>query len=131
MEKTPKFYQCLTCGNIIVKIIDSGVTPKCCESFMKPLEPKSKEMGLEKHLPVVTRLDACTIQVKVGSAPHPSTAEHHIVFIALHTKEGVEFKTINQDGKDPEITFSCKQGEAIGVYSFCNLHGLWYQPFTE
>lgn len=131
MEKTPKFYQCLTCGNIIVKIIDSGVTPKCCDSFMRLLEPKSQDMGVEKHLPVVARIDPCTIQVRVGSVAHPSTNEHHIVFIALHTKEGLEFKTIPQDGNAPGINFTCKAGEAIGVYSFCNLHGLWFTPVTE
>ena len=98
---------------------------------MKLLEPKSQDLGVEKHLPVVTRLDPCTLKVAVGSTPHPSTPEHHIVFIALHTKEGLEFKSIPQDGNAPEITFTCKQGDAIGVYSFCNLHGLWFTPVSE
>ncbi|MCQ2339058.1 MAG: desulfoferrodoxin [Paludibacteraceae bacterium] len=126
-----KFLQCLTCGNIICKVVDSGVTPKCCDSFMRLLEPKTNEVGVEKHLPVVTRLDSCTIQVKVGSTPHPSTPEHHIVFIALLTKNGIQIKPVTQDGNNPEITFNCPQGEALAVYSFCNLHGLWMTNFSD
>lgn len=126
-----KFLQCLTCGNIICKVVDSGVTPKCCDSFMRLLEPKTNEMGNEKHLPVVTRLDSYTIQVKVGSTPHPSTPEHHIVFIALLTKSGIQIKHITQDGEVPTITFDCPQGEAVAVYSFCNIHGLWVTQFSE
>jgi len=122
-----KFYLCPTCGNIICKIVDSGVTPVCCGKPMELLAAKSEDVGVEKHLPVITRLDSCTIQVKVGSAPHPSTAEHHIVFIALHKKDCLGIKTLAVDGKNPEITFRCQKGEAIGVYSYCNIHGLWYQ----
>lgn len=126
-----KFLQCMTCGNIICKVVDSGVTPKCCDSFMRLLEPKTNEMGNEKHLPVVERLDACTIQVKVGSVAHPSTPEHHIVFVALLTKDGIQIKPVPQDGKDPMITFNCKHSEGIAVYEFCNLHGLWMTEWTD
>jgi len=122
-----KFYMCQTCGNIICKIVDSGVTPVCCGKPMALLEVKTEEQFQEKHLPVVERLDACTVKVKVGSVPHPSTAEHHIVFIALLRKDGIDLKPVEADGNSPEVTFCCPAGEAVGVYSYCNLHGLWYQ----
>lgn len=122
-----KFYRCPTCGNIICKVVDSGVTPFCCGKPMELLEVKSEELYQEKHLPVVERLDACTIKVKVGSAPHPSTAEHHIAFIALLKKDALGIKPLAADGKAPEVTFRCPKGEAVGVYSYCNIHGLWYR----
>ncbi len=124
-----KFLQCAICGNIVCKVVDSGVTPVCCGSPMHVLEPKTNDVGLEKHLPVAVRLDSCTIQVKVGSAPHPSTPEHHIVFIALLTRGGIEIKPVPQDGDAPEVKFKCSEGEELAIYSFCNLHGLWMTSF--
>lgn len=127
-----KFYLCQTCGNIICKVVDSGVTPHCCNSPMTFLEPKTQDAGLEKHLPVVTRLDPCTIHVKVGSIPHPSMENHHIVFIALLTKNGIQIKHVDySDGNDPEMKFSCEIGEPVAVYSYCNIHGLWMTNFEE
>jgi len=122
-----KFYLCKTCGNIICKVVDSGVTPHCCNSPMTLLEPKTQDAGVEKHLPVITRLDPCTVSVKVGSVPHPSAPEHHIVFIALLTKDGIQIKPLPLDGKEPEMKFHCAAGEAVAVYSYCNIHGLWLQ----
>ena len=127
-----KFYLCPTCGNIVCKIIDSGVTPDCCGSPMDELLPKSKDTGVEKHLPVVERLDDCTIVVRVGSVPHPVTAEHHIDFIALETCCGIQIKKLDwSKGKEPGAKFHCPVGKAKGVYSYCNLHGLWYQEISE
>lgn len=122
-----KFYLCTICGNVVCKVVDSGVTPWCCGKEMVLLEPKSKDSGLEKHLPVLEWLDDCTAKVKVGSVPHPSTDEHHIAMIALKTVDGVFIKPVDHsEGKDPEAVFHCRKEEVEGVYSYCNLHGLWY-----
>lgn len=124
-----KFYLCLTCGNIVCKVVDSGVTPQCCGSDMVLLEPKSVDNSMEKHLPVVEQVDDCTVRVKVGAVPHPCTAEHRIEFIALESEDGINIKVLdNEDCQAPVATFCSYDGEAIGVYSYCNLHGLWYQP---
>ena len=66
-----KFYRCLTCGNIICKVVDSGVTPFCCGSEMVLLEAKSEDNGIEKHLPEIEWIDDCTLRVKVGAVEHP------------------------------------------------------------
>lgn len=121
-----KFYLCRICGNIVCKVVDSGVTPVCCGSEMQLLEPKTVDLGQEKHLPVVEWLDDCTLRVKVGSVEHPSTAEHHIVMIALETTNGLNFKLLKV-GEPPVAEFKCKRSELKGVYEYCNLHGLWLE----
>lgn len=118
-----KFYRCKTCGNVIVKIIDSGVTPHCCGREMEELVPKVKDEFFEKHLPVVTRIDDCTIQIEVGSVPHPMTEEHYIQWIFVETKDGGRYKKLTP-GSKPCLKFSCKC-DPIAVYEYCNLHGLW------
>ena len=125
-----KFYRCLTCGNIICKIVDSGVTPFCCGSEMVLLEAKSEDTGNEKHLPEIEWIDDCTLRVKVGAVEHPSTEEHHIVMIALEMEHGLSFKVL-KPGKAPEAKFKCKKGKVKGVYAYCNIHGLWYRPLRE
>ncbi len=127
-----KFYICPTCGNIICKIVDSGVTPECCGSPMDELLPKTKDSGLEKHLPVFERLDACTVEVRVGSIPHPTTEEHHIVFVAIETTSGIQIRELDyKNGLAPSAKFCCCTGHLKGIYSYCNLHGLWYKEVNE
>lgn len=125
-----KFYLCLTCGNIVCQVVDSGVTPECCGSEMMLIEPKQVDSGMEKHVPVVSRLDCCTISVKIGELPHPMTRTHHIVMVVLKKLDGIEIKMLDENNEDnePVAVFSCFEGEAVGVYAYCNLHGMWYTP---
>ncbi|MCQ2608603.1 MAG: desulfoferrodoxin [Bacteroidales bacterium] len=118
-----KFYRCKICGNVILKLSDSGVTPHCCAREMEELVPKTKDEYKEKHVPVVTRIDEHTILVDVGSFEHPMTPEHHIEWIYVETKNGGRFKYLSPTSK-PQIKISCKS-EPIAVYAYCNLHGLW------
>lgn len=118
----PKFYICRHCGNVIEKLSDSGVHVVCCGEEMKELVANTVDASLEKHVPVVTRIDDCSIKVEVGSVPHPMLPEHHIVFIYLETEHGCQ----RIDLKDkPETIFCTCQGKPIAVYEYCNLHGLW------
>ncbi len=48
-----KFLICKTCGNLIEMIIDSGVTPKCCNNEMVELIANTTEAATEKHIPVI------------------------------------------------------------------------------
>ena len=124
-----KFYLCLTCGNILCSVVDSGVTPKCCGSNMELLEVKTRDNGIEKHLPVAEWLDDHTLRVKVGSQPHPCSQEHHIVMIALEMKDGICIKKLDHSHcTAPEAVFHCRKEEVRGVFAYCNLHGLWHQP---
>lgn len=117
-----KFYKCSHCGNVVVKMVDSGVPVVCCGERMQEMYPNTVDASMEKHVPVVTWMDDCSFKVEVGSVPHPMTPEHHIAFIYVETLNG----GIRVDLKDrPEAVICACSGKPIAVYEYCNLHGLW------
>ena len=119
-----KFYICETCRNIITKIVDSKVPVVCCGKPMKELIPGAVDGALEKHVPAVT-IEGNTVKVQIGEVIHPMLAEHYIQFIALETKNGVKIKNLKA-GDEPKAEFILADGdEAVAVYEYCNLHGLW------
>ena len=119
-----KFYLCETCKNIITKIVDSKVPVVCCGKPMKELVPGAVDGALEKHVPAVT-VDGKVIKVQIGEVIHPMVAEHYIQFIALETKNGFQIKQLKA-GEEPKVEFVLADGdEAVAVYEYCNLHGLW------
>lgn len=117
-----KFYRCRHCGNVIVKLVDSNVPVVCCGEQMEWLRPNTVDASVEKHVPVVTRLDDCRIKIDVGSNPHPMLPEHHIVFIYVETENGGI--RVDLDDKPEAIVCVCSS-KPIAVYEYCNLHGLW------
>ncbi len=121
------FYQCLSCGNIVFMVENSGVTPVCCGEQMMRLEPKLEDNGSEKHLPDVTWLDDCTLRVTIGSEPHPMEEGHHIVFVALEMKDGIVVRRIKGKCR-ARVDFYCCRTDAVAVYTWCNVHGLWKTP---
>ncbi|MBQ5830291.1 MAG: DNA topoisomerase II, partial [Alistipes sp.] len=117
-----KFYKCRHCGNVIEKVVDSGVNVVCCGEPMEKLVPNTSDGSGEKHVPVVKHLDDCKIEIKVGSVAHPMTEEHHIAFIYVETEHG----GIRIDLKDrPEAVVCICTDRPVAVYEYCNLHGLW------
>ena len=38
-----KFYRCRHCGNVIVKVVDSGVPVVCCGEVMEELKPNTTD----------------------------------------------------------------------------------------
>lgn len=119
-----KFYICKHCGNMIGMIKSSGVNVVCCGDPMTELKPNTVEASQEKHLPVVT-IEGNIVKVKVGSVEHPMTDEHHIAWIYLETEQGGQRKKLAV-GSKPEAEFALAGGDkVVGVYEYCNLHGLW------
>lgn len=117
-----KFYQCNQCGNVIMKVVDSNVPVECCGEEMVELEANIEDASVEKHLPIVNRIDSCKVKVEVGSVLHPMIAEHHIVFVYVECEHG----GIRVDLKDkPEAVVCTCTDDPIAVYAYCNLHGLW------
>ena len=117
-----RFFKCNHCGNVVEKVVDSGVPVVCCGEKMQELTVNTVDASVEKHLPVVTRVDDCHIKVEVGSVAHPMTEEHHIAFIFVETENG----GIRIDLKDVPMAKICTcNGRPIAVYEYCNLHGLW------
>lgn len=129
-----KFYLCPICGNVIVKVEDSGVTPHCCGKEMVQLRAGEVDASKEKHVPVFERLDKCKVRVKVGSEPHPMTPEHHINFIWLETVHGGQLRYLSMDSviaPEAEAEFCTCEDPVVAVYSYCNLHGLWKLEVNE
>lgn len=120
---TTKFFKCFSCGNVVVKICDSGVVPFCCDEKMTELVENTEDATVEKHLPVMERVDECTVRIRVGSAPHPMMKEHYIEFIYLETENGGQLHYLKPDDA-PEAVFCCKE-RITAVYAYCNIHGLW------
>ena len=119
-----KFYICKHCGNMIGMIKSSGVNVVCCGDPMTELKPNTVEASQEKHLPVVT-IEGNIVKVKVGSVEHPMTEEQHIAWIYLETEQGGQRKKLAV-GSKPEAEFALAGGDkVVGVYEYCNLHGLW------
>ena len=117
-----KFYLCEHCGNVVHKYVDSRVPIVCCGTKMVELTANTVDASLEKHVPVVTRLDDCRIKVEVGSVAHPMTEEHHIAFIYVETENGGMRISLKDK---PEAVFCTCNDKPIAVYEYCNLHGLW------
>lgn len=119
-----KFYVCAHCGNIIAFVRNTGVPVMCCGEKMQEIVPNTAEAATEKHLPVI-HADGREVRVCVGSTAHPMAVEHHIAWIALHTRQGNQRKEL-QPGDKPEACFSlCEGDEVVAAYAYCNLHGLW------
>jgi len=125
-----KFYYCSACGNVIMKNVDSGVTPVCCGREMWELHPNNVDASKEKHVPVITRMDDCTIRVAIGSQPHPMTPDHHINFIFLETEQGGQIRYFKPDEPSVAMFCGCKD-QPIAAFAYCNLHGLWMDSVIQ
>ena len=119
-----KFYKCMHCGNIAVKVFDAGVPLVCCGEKMIELVADSQDAALEKHVPAV-EVEGNKVVVNVGSVDHPMLEEHWIQFICLVTDKGYQIHPL-APGDAPHAEFLVAEGETpLKVYEHCNLHGLW------
>lgn len=119
-----KFFRCSHCGNIIMKVEESGVPVICCGEPMRELIGGTVDASREKHVPVY-KVDGDMVHVKVGGVEHPSTKEHYIQWIGLSTDTGVQIRYLKPEEK-PEACFRLCCGEKVEeVFCYCNLHGLW------
>lgn len=119
-----RFYRCRHCGNVIQKYVDSKVEVVCCGEKMQELVPNTVEASVEKHLPVITRLNESYIKIEVGSTEHPMLPEHHIDFIYLEFHDGGLFIKLKGQNKAETVVGLC-HGMPVAVYEYCNIHGLW------
>lgn len=127
-----RFYRCSVCGNVVVKLVDSNLTPACCGRPMEELAahtladeaPVDAPVGkTEYHVPQVTALGHGAYRISVGSEPHPMTRDHHIAFVAATTRTG---------GSVAMLCSSCPAEATlvlaeppVAFYAYCNIHGLW------
>ena len=118
------FYRCNHCGNIAVKVVDSGVPLVCCGEQMELLVAGTTDAAVEKHVPAVT-VEGNKVVAHIGSVDHPMTPEHYIQLICLVTQKGYQIAPLTADDA-PEAVFAVAEGDApVAVYEYCNIHGLW------
>jgi len=122
MAEKLQIYKCMTCGNI-VEVLHGGVGEMvCCGEPMKNLVAKTADEGMEKHVPVVEKVDS-GIKVKVGSVPHPMEEKHYIEWIEIISGSRA-YRRFLSPGQVPETEFGIEAG-SITAREYCNVHGLW------
>jgi superoxide reductase len=121
MERN-QIYKCNVCGNIVEILFVGGGTLVCCGQPMELMEEKTKEIGFEKHVPVIEKTEK-GIKIKVGSIPHPMEETHYIEWIELIV-DGKRYKEFLKPNNPPEAEF-CTTGDNLQARIYCNLHGVW------
>lgn len=122
MAKQLEVYECLVCGNLVQVLRGGKGELVCCGQPMKLLEENTVDAAVEKHVPVVEKVDGGTL-VKVGSVSHPMQEEHHIEWIELIIDNRV-YVAMLKPGDEPEAFFPVSPDGAT-AREHCNLHGLW------
>ena len=115
-------YKCELCGNIVEVIHESSGKLVCCNKPMTYLEEGSTDAALEKHVPVIEKIDN-GYKVTVGSVEHPMLDAHYIEWIEL-VGDGIAYRKFLKPGDKPVATFHVDV-EEVTAREFCNLHGVW------
>ena len=106
----------------------------CDDKPMKQLTANTTDAAQEKHVPVVEIEKTANfkkVSIKVGSVPHPMTAEHLIAWIYLQTKKGGHYYHLTPADKPEAVFFVAEDDEPIAAYEYCNLHGLWKADIAQ
>ena len=120
-----KFYKCQKCGKVFAMLKGSACPTMCCDQAMVELKAGTTDAAVEKHVPVITVNNDNTIDITVGSVIHPMEEKHFIEWIALQTKNGIQFCQL-KPGQEPKAKFALLPGDYEEVaFAYCNLHGLW------
>ncbi len=122
MTKSNQVYRCNVCGNIVEVVHASAGTLSCCNQAMEYLEENTKDAALEKHVPVIEKIEN-GYKVKVGEVSHPMEESHYIEWIELVTETEV-LRCQLKPGDVPEATF-CTDALNVTAREYCNLHGHW------
>ena len=126
-----KFYECKTCGNIMILLEDSGVIPVCCGSTMSELIPQAKDGNYEAHVPVIDIGEDNVATIRVGSRNHPMDKDHYIKWIILETNMGKYMRYLSP-GNEPMTKIKLNRNEKVcRIYEFCNIHSLWVKEYEE
>ena len=120
--KRNQVYKCGVCGNMVEVVHASGGTLSCCNQAMTLQEEQTADQTLEKHVPVVTKVDG-GVTVRVGSTDHPMLEAHWIEWVQVIDGD-VSYRKFLSAGDEPEAFFPGEFGD-VTAREFCNLHGLW------
>lgn len=122
MTERNQVYKCNVCGNI-VEVLHAGVGKLvCCGQEMKLQIEQTKDVGYEKHVPVIEKTEK-GFKVGVGSIPHPMEEKHYIEWIEL-IADGRSYRKFLKPGDAPEAEF-CIEAVELTAREYCNVHGHW------
>lgn len=121
-----RFFYCKTCGNLVVKVLDSGVTPVCCGEEMTELKVNEIDYVGEKHMPVINAKCNGKVCVDVGESRHPMDRDHWIEFIAIETEKGGQICRLSHHDQPHAEFFIAPGDKLVGAFAYCNIHGLWH-----
>ena len=121
-EKRAQVYKCRKCGTIVEILVPGRPSLVHCGEPMELLVEKTADKTVEKHVPVIEKVDG-GYKVTVGSTPHPMAEAHYIVWIEL-IADGKIYRQYLEPGAKPEASF-CVEAEEVSAREYCNLHGLW------
>ena len=111
MTQLKQVYKCQICGNI-VEVLHTGIGELvCCGQPMTLQVENTVDAALEKHVPVIEKIDGGVL-VKVGAVAHPMTDAHYIEWIEIHTANKIYRKYLkNVEG----ISFQKDEKNSLNV----------------
>jgi superoxide reductase len=122
MAERLEVYKCDLCGNIVEVLNGAGGELVCCGEAMKLLKENTVDAAVEKHVPVVEKVDG-GFKVKVGDVAHPMEEKHYIEWIEV-IAGGKAYTQFLNPGDAPEAFFAL-DADQVTARAYCNLHGLW------
>lgn len=122
MPEVLEIYKCDVCGNIVEMVHGGAGQLICCGEPMEKLEEQTADSAVEKHVPVVEKIDG-GVKATVGSTLHPMTDEHFIEWIEL-IADGRAYRQWLTPDDEPVATFMI-DAEGVTAREHCNIHGLW------
>ena len=123
MTRLREIYRCEICGNVVEIVNEGAPDLRCCGQAMIRLDAKSKDEGLEKHVPVIEETES-GIMIKVGSVEQPMEEKHYIKFIEVLTTDTV-LRAELRPGDAPVTEFCVSKDAIVEVREFCTVHMLW------
>ncbi len=126
MNKCLNIYKCELCGNIVEMLTVGDGQLICCGKPMACLKEQEADKSLEKHVPIIERVDG-GYKIIVGSTPHPMTEEHHIEWIELIAGSKTMKQYLKPNDTPIALFCSCREFDENDIYvrEYCNKHGLW------
>ena len=116
------FYKCPTCGNVVVKLADSGAPLVCCGKPMLPLLPNAVDSDSRKYLPDVTLLEDRRLRVDPCSGESCALGDADKMFLYVEFEGG---GTWLDSTTRSEFLLPIGDHRPVAVYKYCSHHGLW------
>ncbi len=116
-------FKCGRCGNIVEMVHFGGGSLICCGAPMDLITENTTEASVEKHIPVVEKIDG-GYKVVVGSVAHPMEEKHYIEWIELIADGNIVYRKLLKPSEAPEAVFNVT-ANSVKARAYCNLHGLW------